>query len=331
MMSCCGVALKVIDNDAYSFCYLTLRSVAIRMPIILRKFYPSNYGVHTMHSLLKTYALYAFALLLIGGLLVGCGGKASGSNGPTGGSNNDNGDTTSVVVRADVPGLDVDPPAETPTIVRRGNAPTKLALLVGVNTYLNRSSLSQLQGAVNDVSRMEKLLTTKYEFPEENVLTLVNEAATHEGIVQAFRDHLIANARQGDIVVFHFSGHGSQMRDHEDDEDIEPDGRDETIVPADSRRDGVYDITDDELNALVRELADKDPHITLIFDSCHSGTASRGGGLARQAEVDDRDPPAPASSTTRTRAAAATEDVPTLREAGADYVMLSAARSSQQA
>ena len=44
---------------------------------------------------------------------------------------------------------------------------------------------------------------------------------------------LVARIGQDDIVVFHYSGHGSQMTDLEGDE---PDGLDETIVPYDSGR-----------------------------------------------------------------------------------------------
>jgi hypothetical protein len=122
---------------------------------------------------------------------------------------------------------------------------------------------------------MKTLLTSKFEFPPANVLVLTDEKATHAGIVAAFKKHLIANTQRGDIVVFHYSGHGSQMKDVSGDE---LDGLDETIVPHDSRDPAgkVFDISDDEINSLLQELSKKTQNITFIFDSCNSGTVTRG-------------------------------------------------------
>ena len=96
-------------------------------------------------------------------------------------------------------------------------------------------------------------------------------------------------------MVVHYSGHGSQVPDLEGDE---PDGLDETIVPHDSGRadpeTGIgpanRDITDDEIYERLRKLSAKTDAITLIFDSCHSGTISRDpfGELTRYLEPDLR-------------------------------------------
>ncbi len=53
---------------------------------------------------------------------------------------------------------------------------------------------------------------------------------------------LVAGAQAGDSLLLHFSGHGSQKRDTDGDEE---DGMDETICPMDYERAGV--IVDDEL------------------------------------------------------------------------------------
>ncbi|MDX1548575.1 MAG: caspase family protein, partial [Rhodothermales bacterium] len=200
--------------------------------------------------------------------------------------------------------------------------PTRLALLVGINTYPNLTRFSQLKGAANDVARMHTLLTTRYAFPPENVRVLLDEAATREGILAAFREHLVANARAGDIVVFHFSGHGSRLPDAPGGD--ETDGIDETLVPTDSDRHGARDIRDDDLEALLAEL-DPDARITLIFDSCHSGTATRDleGGRPRSVDRDSLLATAPAGTR------AATPDG--LGGAGVDYVLISGARADQQA
>ncbi len=210
----------------------------------------------------------------------------------------------------------------TPMVRPPDGGPTRLALLVGVNAYPNLSRLSQLKGAVSDVARMQAMLTTRFDFPPENVWTLCDGDATREGILDAFEHHLIARSRPGDIVVFHYSGHGSMLPDASGDE---LDGLDETLVPSDSDRHGARDIRDDEIQALLGRLPEG-VHLTLIFDSCHSGTATRDleGGRPRRL---DRDSLLLAAGTRSLAGAdAATLDAPVR-----DYVLISGARADQQA
>ena len=153
------------------------------------------------------------------------------------------------------------------------NGPTKRALLIGVDDYPHLSSSEQLKGCVNDAKAYHALLQNPFGFPEENIQLLTNEKADRDGILAAF-DRLVNETGQDDIVVFQYSGHGSWCWDQEGDE---PDGKDETIVPYDSGRRGRdnRDITDDEIQLRLLDLADKTGNITLIFDSCHSGTITR--------------------------------------------------------
>ena len=208
--------------------------------------------------------------------------------------------------------------------VQRASAgvPTKLALLVGVNSYPHLSKFSQLEGAVNDVERMRTLLTTRFDFPPENVRVLVDEEATYDQILATFRQHLVANAKPGDIVVFHYSGHGSQLNDETDGDEL--DGVDETIVPSDSDREGTRDIRDDEINALLAEI-DPAAQITLIFDSCHSGTVTRDleGGRVRSIDRDSL-----LTRRTATRGASRPEG---LGDRALSYVLFSGARADQLA
>lgn len=79
---------------------------------------------------------------------------------------------------------------------------------------------------------------------------------------------LVEDARPNDSLFFHYSGHGSQVKDLDGDED---DGYDETIVPLDYESAG--QIIDDELHArMVKPLA-PGVRLTALFDSCHSGSA----------------------------------------------------------
>src|SRR5258708_65969 len=91
--------------------------------------------------------------------------------------------------------------------------PTKLALLVGINDYQHPEQVSPLAGSLNHVEDMRQVLIGKFEFPPENILVLKDSQATHAGIIDAIRTHLIANAQAGDIVVIHYSAHGAQLKD----------------------------------------------------------------------------------------------------------------------
>ena len=62
-------------------------------------------------------------------------------------------------------------------------------------------------------------------------------------------------------------------------------------VRYDTRTPGIFDISDDEIAGLLSQLLKKTSNVTLIFDSCHSGSMSRGTAIARTAPFDKRDPP----------------------------------------
>jgi hypothetical protein len=179
----------------------------------------------------------------------------------------------------------------------------KWALLIGINRYPNFAPRGQLSGCVNDVQVIRQVLTESFNFPEDHITLLTDEQATREGILAAMKD-LVARVGQDDIVVFHYSGHGSQMTDVEGDE---PDGLDETVVPFDSGRapHENRDIKDDEIYLWLRNLTAKTSLVTLIFDCCHSGNIVRDsfGGETRWVEADLRPleqlPPSPIPPTAR--------------------------------
>ena len=172
-------------------------------------------------------------------------------------------------------------------------SPQKLALLVGINNYKYADRISPLAGSINDIEDMRQLLIGKFEFPPENIMVLTDSQATHAAIINAIQTHLIAKAQPGDIVVFDYSGHGSQMPDatHK-----MISGLDETIVPYDSRdpEGKVFDISGAELHGLLLQLAAKTKNLTFILDSCHSGTLVRGARV-RSIPADTRTPPPPPS------------------------------------
>ncbi|MBD2356493.1 caspase family protein [Tolypothrix sp. FACHB-123] len=156
----------------------------------------------------------------------------------------------------------------------------KLALLVGINNYQN--GIPQLSGCTYDVQLQKHLLIHRFGFKAEDIVTLTDAQATRQNILTKFEKHLINQAQPGDIVVFHFSGHGSQVVDPDKDEE---DGLNSTLVPIDSRiipgdRSGiVQDIMGHTLFLLMYAL--KTDNVTMVLDCCHSGGAKRGNFLLR--------------------------------------------------
>ncbi len=171
---------------------------------------------------------------------------------------------------SETPGCDLSRPPIATDGVRR------LALLVGVGEYKSETN-PDLQGPPQDVRAVYELLTGPggYGFAPQNVCVLLDEDATVAGFLAGFKKALIERARPGagDIAVLYYAGHGSQARDRNGDE---PDGVDETLVLHDSRTGGVGDLLDDELNILLASLHERTRDITVIFDSCNSGSATRG-------------------------------------------------------
>lgn len=152
------------------------------------------------------------------------------------------------------------------------------ALLVGVNRYA-AGFIPTLKGCRNDVELIASVLRNRFEIAEDQLRILTDEQATHAGIKQAFREHLIGAAQNAQAAgqpipafLFHFSGHGSMAVSTTG---TKVTGVDETIVPHDSRQAGILDIKDWELGQLIDELAAYTQNITVILDCCHSGSGTR--------------------------------------------------------
>lgn len=139
------------------------------------------------------------------------------------------------------------------------------AVLVGINYP---GSQYALRGCVNDVTAMHEVLVTKVGFTDPaNVRMLTDGQATTSNMIAAL-EWLVKGAAAGDVLFFHYSGHGSQLPDGSDN-DHEPDGLDEIICPVDL--DWMSNvIRDDDL----RRIFDKVPlgvNLTILLDCCNSG------------------------------------------------------------
>ncbi|CAE6409880.1 hypothetical protein ACGC1H_006488 [Rhizoctonia solani] len=189
-------------------------------------------------------------------------------------------------------------------------------LIIGVNKY-KAVHRQDLRGCVNDAKSMRDYFHS-IGVPPDNLLCLFDEKATRKGILDAFESHLIDNPhiRTHDPIVIFFAGHGDRM--------LAPkgwhasDGMVEMILPHDASYEGtgsdnpsdqevgirrtntldtdkkyVYGIPDLTLAFLLYRLSqEKGNNITVILDSCHSGSGTRGEIQSRNSH-DSKAPPIP--------------------------------------
>ncbi len=179
------------------------------------------------------------------------------------------------------------------------------ALLIGIDTYAHPSTdlkvpagapqagrytplliYPNLKGPSHDVAAMRTLLTSeKFGFPndDKHMHVLLNEQATHDAILQAMEQYLVRDPKPGDTVVLFISAHGSLRADpkgHGQLYNLDGTGRnpsyvENTIVPYDWYL-GRDDIFSRDFRHIFNQAADRNIHVTAIFDACHSGSLARG-------------------------------------------------------
>jgi hypothetical protein len=144
---------------------------------------------------------------------------------------------------------------------------TRKAVLCGINNYAN----APLKGCVNDARNVRDLLVNNFGFPPEEIHLLEDQQVVKAKVLRQW-DWLTSGARAGDILVFHFSGHGSYVPDESGEEQ---DLRDEITCLQDMDfNDPATYLTDDEWYELAQRV---DPSVQLIIlkDTCHSGGSAR--------------------------------------------------------
>ena len=143
----------------------------------------------------------------------------------------------------------------------------KRALLVGIN-YPGTDHA--LRGCVNDVIKMNDVIVNHFGFTDPNNRRILTDASATTANMLERLHWLVDGAKAGDVLFFHYSGHGSQLANKDYATDKEPDGLDEILCPVDLNwRDKV--IRDDQLKAIF----DKVPagvNLTVVLDCCHSGS-----------------------------------------------------------
>lgn len=144
----------------------------------------------------------------------------------------------------------------------------KRALIIGIN-YVDTPG--RLAGCVADANNIKAMLTTR-GYLETNIVMMTDEPSTHadlvpirKNILREFLNLVVSGVPQ---LYFHYSGHGSSVKDTDGDEG--PDGTDETLVPLDFFQTGAM-IVDDELKGVLKCL-DESQTLFCTLDCCHSGT-----------------------------------------------------------
>jgi len=167
--------------------------------------------------------------------------------------------------------------------------PKKVALIIAIGNYPENSGWAKIN-SVNDVAIIKSALK-HHQFRDDYIFTLEDENATKVNILKNL-DDLYARVHSGDVVYFHFSGHGQQIVDDNGDE---IDGLDESLVPynAGIRYDtcparGENHIRDDFLNDRfdkIRKKLGPNGDMIVVIDACHSGTATRNIGISRGTDL----------------------------------------------
>jgi len=140
------------------------------------------------------------------------------------------------------------------------------ALLIGINRY--QIPGADLRGCVNDVKDMEAALAEVCGLRPADIQTLTDLGATKKAM-QAGIKALVKDGRKGDVLLLHYSGHGSNVPDDNGDE---ADHRDEILCPTDL--DWKDPFRDDWLRSTFDTLR-PGVSLTVVMDCCHSGTNTR--------------------------------------------------------
>jgi len=170
------------------------------------------------------------------------------------------------------------------------------ALLIGIDFYEPQpDNYNHLQGCVRDIDKIADYLEKSLKVSPEHITRLTSplpttnstadvrsarkeQPPTYQNIVKAFSD-ITETAQSKDLVYIHYSGHGGRVKTIF--ADLKGEGQhDEGLVPMDVGNNGYY-LRDVEMTTLLKRMTDKGLIVTVIFDSCHSGGATRSEGGVR--------------------------------------------------
>jgi metacaspase-1 len=146
---------------------------------------------------------------------------------------------------------------------------TKKALLIGINYIENPTN--SLKGCWEDVKDVKKYLIKNLGFKDSDIKMMTDEIVNRNTTDYPSKDNIISaikefssDAKNGDNLFFHYSGHGGSVLDLNGDE---LDGKDECIYPA-----GLSTILDEDIFNMLVEPIPEGVKLRCIFDCCHSGS-----------------------------------------------------------
>lgn len=127
-------------------------------------------------------------------------------------------------------------------------------LAIAIDKYAHKP----LNNCVRDVKAFIEVVSQRYNFEDDHIIPLFNEAATADGIYDAFED-LLDKVKPNDNLIVYYSGHG----------DYHGRLKEGYWIPfdADTRS---RQIPNDALKRYLREIQTR--HTLIICDSCFSGT-----------------------------------------------------------
>lgn len=198
------------------------------------------------------------------------------------------------------------------------------ALLIGVDCYMrnkmpNGSYYPCLGGCVRDIRHVENFLHQKFKMAGSHILKLTasydgphpsgwdhdykpmepeDNWPTYENIISKFKE-VTGMAQAGDQVYIHYSGHGGRTTT------IYPDLKgenalDEALVPTDIGHSEARYVRDVEIAHVFKTMVDRGLIVTVVIDSCHSGSVTRGqGGAVARRAVPGKDGTEPIDTTLR--------------------------------
>ncbi|MBW2589750.1 MAG: caspase family protein [Deltaproteobacteria bacterium] len=137
------------------------------------------------------------------------------------------------------------------------------AIVIGVEKY--RQKLPKADFADNDARIMAEYLTKVMGYPEENIVTLINDRAAKSDLEKYFEKWLSNNVEKESTVFVYYSGHGAPN----------PNTGDAYLVPYDGDP-SFIEQTGYSLKRLYHNL-NKLPakEIIVVLDSCFSGAGGR--------------------------------------------------------
>ena len=218
----------------------------------------------------------------------------------------------------------------------------KYALLIGCSKYIHLPK-QNLVGPPNDVREMTEALTSRFDFPPNQVRQLVgwpddeSLRPTRQNILREF-ESLVQKVAPQSHVVLYMSGHGMQIpipesqSDPLDPKNPEPDGVDEAFLAADAQYKAErYQnlILDDEIQKCLDSLRAKGAHVWVIFDCCFSGDLARGAFAEHSRGIESRDLGVPDSVIRRARDKAKKADKQISERANLDQIIDATTDSTQ--